>query len=239
LTPTSDTPASGRKKPSERNGNGEQPSSNIARRRAAARDDGRESYVERRREIIAAAAQVFKERGFRGATLNHIAEALGADRASLYYYVGSKEELFHDMVTEVVGANLKLAEKIRDSDAPAPEKLHRLMVSLMESYAETYPVLYVMIQENLSHVAPIQNEWARRVRRINRHWERTLIEIIEQGQEDGTLRDSTPAWLVAYSILGTLGWTNRWFNPKKSQLSAREIGEGFADTILGGLAVPE
>src|SRR4051794_26793315 len=60
--------------------------SNIARRRAAALDDARPEYVERRREIVRAAAGVFKARGFAGTTLGHVAEALGVDRASLYYY---------------------------------------------------------------------------------------------------------------------------------------------------------
>lgn len=209
--------------------------SNIARRRAAALGDGRDAYLQRRREIIAAAAKTFRERGYRGTTLNQVAEVLGTDRASLYYYVGSKDELFHEIVTEFIEANLALAEAIRDSDASAPDKLRRLMVSVMQSYAETYPMLYVMLQENLSHVAPAHSDWARKVRRINRRWERILIDIIDHGQEDGTLRDSTPSWLIAYGILGALGWTNRWFNPAKSQLGALEIGEGFADMVLGGI----
>lgn len=212
--------------------------SNIARRRAAARDDGRAAYVERRGEILHAAAQVLKERGFRGTTINYVAQALGIDRATLYYYVGSKEELFHELVTDAVEVNLKMALAIRNSGAPAPEKLERLITSLMESYAEHYPVLYVMIQENLSHVSPDHSDWAKKIRRINRRWEKALIDIIQAGQDEGTLRDSTPAWLVAYGILGMLGWTNRWFNPNKSDLTAREIGQGFADSLLGGLVVP-
>lgn len=212
--------------------------SNIARRRAAARDDGRAGYVERRQEILRAAGRVLKERGFRGTTINHVAESLGIDRATLYYYVGSKEELFHELVTDAVEANLELALAIRKSDAPAPEKLERLITRLMASYAEHYPVLYVMIQENLSHVSPAHSDWARKIRRINRRWEKALIDIIQAGQDEGTLRDSAPAWLVAYGILGMLGWTNRWFNPNRSDLTAQEIGQGFADTLLGGLVVP-
>jgi hypothetical protein len=31
-----------------------------------------------------------------------------------------------------------------------------------------------------------------------------------------------------------VGWSNRWFNPDKSPITAQEIGVGFADTLLLG-----
>jgi AcrR family transcriptional regulator len=195
-------------------------------------------YVDRRREILAAAAKVFRDRGFRGTTLSHVAEAMGADRASLYYYVGSKDELFEEVIREAVNVNLAAAKVIRKAKAPAPEKLRRLVEGLMASYAEYHPVLYVLIQENLDHVAPARADWAKEMKRINREYEKVLIEIIQTGQDEGTLRDTSPPWLLAHGIIGMVGWTNRWFNPDKSPISAQEIGAGFADTLLSGLCSP-
>ena len=212
--------------------------SNIARRRAAARDDGRTGYVDRRRGIVTAAAGVFKERGFRGTTLSHIAEAMGSDRASLYYYVGSKEEVFHEIVSDAVHLNLATASAIRDGDGSAPDKLRRLINGLMVSYAEYYPVLYVLIQENLNHVGPEDTEWAEEMKRVNREYERVLIDIIQAGQDEGTLRASAPAWLLAYGMIGMVAWSNRWFNPNDSPVGADEIGAVFADTLLAGLTAP-
>lgn len=191
--------------------------------------------MQRRREIIASAAQIFKERGFRGTTLTHVAEALGTDRASLYYYVGSKDELFQDVVTDAVTANLELALAVREADVTVPEKLDRLIHGLMASYAKYYPMLYVLIQENLSHVAPAHSEWAAEIRSINRQWERLLIEIIQAGQDEGSLNRHPPAWLVAYSVLGMLGWTNRWFNPNDDLVTADEIADAFSHIVLRGV----
>jgi len=210
-------------------------SSKIARKRAAARVDGTGSYADRRREIVRAAAQVFKERGFRGTTLTHVAEAMNADRASLYYYVSSKEDVFQEIVSDAVHVNLATASAIRDEDWPAPEKLRRLLEGLMASYAEYYPFLYVLIQENLTHVAPERSEWADEMKRVNREYEQILIDIVQTGQDEGTLRATAPAWLLAYGIIGMVGWTNRWFNPQESTVTAEEIGSVFADTLLAGL----
>jgi TetR/AcrR family transcriptional regulator, cholesterol catabolism regulator len=218
-------------------GDRSQESSSIARRRAAARDFRRSGYVDRHREIVTAAAQVFKTRGYRGTTLNHIAEALGTDRASLYYYVGSKEELFEEIVREAAAVNLRTVIAIRDTDGPAPEKLRRLISDLIDSYADTYPVLYVLIQENLDQVAPERAGWAGEMKRINNEFVDVMIEIITAGQREGTITATAPAWLHAYGIMGMLGWTNRWFDPARSAVSAQEIGTTFAGMALDGLTV--
>jgi TetR/AcrR family transcriptional regulator, cholesterol catabolism regulator len=211
--------------------------SNIARRRAAAKGDGRVEYLERRAEIVRAASEVFKERGFARTTLKHVAEAMGVDRASLYYYVSSKEELFHEIVGDAVNVNLAAATAIHADTAPAPAKLRRLIEGLMQSYADYYPLLYVLIQENLGHVAPEDSEWAQEMREINRRYVDLLIEMIQTGQDEGSIRSTAPAWLLAYGIIGMVGWTNRWFNPNETIVDAHEIGTAFADLVLNGLTV--
>ncbi len=213
--------------------------SNIGRRRAAARTDGSPAYRERRTEIARAAALVFKQRGFRGTTLSHIAQALDTDRASLYYYVSSKEEIFQEIVGDAMRINLATAVEIRDGPGTAAQRLRALIQGLMESYAEFYPVLYVLIQENLNHVAPERSGWAAEMRAINREWEDVLTEIVRAGQQEGTLRGGSPPWLIAYGITGMVGWTNRWFHPDQSPVSATEVGEAFATILLDGLGVRE
>jgi len=210
-------------------------SSGMGRRRAAAKDDGTAAYAERRAEIKAAAADLFKKEGFRGTSIGRIAQALGIDRATLYYYVGSKEELFDEVVTEAVRANVATAEAIRDGDGPVPEKLRTLVVALMESYAAHYPFLYVFIQENLSHVAPKRTAWSEEMRQLNKRYEDVVVEIITAGQADGTLRSVTEPWLLAYGLIGMVGWTNRWYDPERSAASAVQIGTAYADMLLNGM----
>jgi len=209
--------------------------SGIGQRRATARDRKQDAYSLRRAEIVYAAAQVFKTRGYRGASLADIARAAGTNRASLYYYVSSKEELFDEVVTDVVRANLVVAESIRDSTGPAPEKLRELVTRLMCSYAEHYPFLYVYLQENLAHVTDARREWAEEMRRVNRRWEEAVTAIVAQGVEEGTLAPMAEPRIMAYGVIGMVSWTNRWFNPERSPVEAATIGETYARMILNGL----
>ncbi|BEV14440.1 TetR/AcrR family transcriptional regulator [Herbaspirillum sp. DW155] len=48
----------------------------------------------RREAILAAAAEVFKEMGFEGASMAEISARIGGSKATLYSYFKSKEELF-------------------------------------------------------------------------------------------------------------------------------------------------
>lgn len=211
--------------------------SGIGRRRASARDEGTAAYQERRAEIVAAAGQLFKDRGYAGTSLADVAEALSMDRASLYYYIGGKQELFQDVVGGAVERNALSAEAIVEGPGTAPEKLRRLVVELMESYAASYPFLYVYIQEHLGAVSPDRSPWAQGMRQFNKRYENAVVAVIRAGVDEGTFAVGTQPWVVAYGVIGMVAWSNRWYRPDESTVPAREIGEAYADTLLTGLQV--
>jgi TetR/AcrR family transcriptional regulator, cholesterol catabolism regulator len=211
--------------------------SGIGRRRAAALAEGGAAYAERRAEIIATAARVFREKGYRGASLADVAESLGTDRASLYYYIGSKEELFNEIVRDAAEANAAQAEEIRDGTGSAADKLGRLISALMASYATHYPYLFVYIQEDLSKVADGKSAWARQMTKINKRYDDAVIGIVESGFADGSIRSAAPARVIAYGIIGMVNWTHRWYREGADGMpSAAEIGRSFTEMVLNGLS---
>jgi AcrR family transcriptional regulator len=207
----------------------------IARRRASAREAASDTYSQRRAEIVATAAGLFHKQGYQATSLADVAEAVGTDRATLYYYVGSKEELLDAVVSDVVRANLAAAETIRDSDEAAPVKLRRLVVDIMDQYARNYPFLYVYVQENLAHVTGKREAWAQEMRAINRRYEDAVTAIIADGIADGSLRAVGEPRVLAYGLLGMVSWSSRWFNPQRSGPDATTIGETYAELLLSGM----
>jgi AcrR family transcriptional regulator len=210
-------------------------SSRIGKRRALALIKGSESYQDRRREIAKVAAEVFNKRGFRGTSLGAVADALGTNRASLYYYISDKRELYDEVIREVSEANVATAQAIQAAQGSSLDKLHKLVVALMESYATHYPLLYVYIRENLSHVENERTEWSRYMRGLNRQYEEVFTAIVQEGIDKGEIRPLASARVMAFGLIGMIGWTNRWFVPNKAEASGQEIGMAFADMALGGL----
>ena len=216
-------------------GDGQAEASGIGKRRSAAKEDSSASYQARKQEIADAAVRVFNRLGFERASISAVAAELDIDRASLYYYISSKKDLFDEIIRKVVEGNLETAEKIVQSSANPGEKIHDLIISLMTSYNDSYPLLYIYIRENLSHVSDKRSDWSHYMRGLNAEMSQSIISIIEQGYADGSFRNVGPSKVVAFGILGIVGWTHRWFRPHESDVSADVIGKTYAAMILGGL----
>jgi len=178
-----------------------------------------------------------REKGFRGASLADAAESLGTDRASLYYYIGSKEELFHEIVRGAAEANAQQAEAIRDGTGTAVDKLGILVTALMASYSAHYPYLFVYIQEDLGKVADRRSAWARQMMVINQRYKDAVVGIVECGFKEGSIRQVGSARVIAYAITGMVSWTHRWYREGASGMpSAAEIGRSFTEVALNGLS---
>jgi AcrR family transcriptional regulator len=211
------------------------PTTLIGKRRSAAGMDSRASYSNRRLEIAEAAVRVFNRFGYKGASLSAVATELGVDRATLYYYFSSKEQMFDETVRAVIEGNDALVRRIAASAISPNEKLRELVTSMMASYAANYPMLYIYIREDLSHVSDKRSTWSAEMRKLNHSIEKSFIDIIEQGYNDGSFRRVGSARTVAYGILGMLNWSHRWFRPDQSE-PAEEIGRVFANMVISGLA---
>lgn len=209
--------------------------SEIGRRRTAALRDGGENYAQRRNEIIAAGAQVFRERGFEAASLRDVAERLGTDRASLYYYVASKNELFQLVTQRAVTEVVSVTEAVAARPVDGVTRLREVIVNMMEKYEEHYPTMFVYIQEDMNRLNPDSHDevWARTMLDLGRRFDAALAHILKDGIADGTLTASHPH-LAMNVIIGAVNWSHRWFVPTGGS-NARALGEQMADMLLGGL----
>jgi TetR/AcrR family transcriptional regulator, cholesterol catabolism regulator len=199
-------------------------------------NDGGAFYQERRRKIIAAAAEVFQEKGFDGASFGDIATAVGTDRASLYYYVSSKEELFHEVVYSAAEASVKRAEAIRDGEGTTSEKISALVQSLMQSFEDYYPYLFVYIQERMTQFGAKDDEWSAQMWALNERYDDAIVAVVQAGLDMEEIRPVASARVIAYGIVGMINWSHRWFRPT-GDLSAKEIGDAYAEILLRGLLI--
>jgi AcrR family transcriptional regulator len=210
--------------------------SGIAGRRKAALEDGGEGYRTRRQEIVTMAAKVFRDKGFEATTLNDIAEQLGTDRASLYYYVGSKEELLHEIVRQVLDENVAAAERVLAQDGTPVEKIEALIEHMILSFDRNYPHMFVYV-EDLARIARQESDWARDVIGKTRRFESIVVQILEDGRADGSFRSDLPNHTSALALFGMINWMHRWYKPGSTQ-SAKEIADTICALFLDGYRNP-
>jgi AcrR family transcriptional regulator len=209
-------------------------SSNISRRRRSAKADGGPEYAAKRDELVRIASRLFKERGFSKTRLIDIANAAGLDRATVYYYVGSKDELFQESIEGMLTSNLANAQAVADDTVlTTREKLTKIFELLMISYEIHYPQMYVYIQEQMHQVAHEESPWAKIIMQKTRDFEKLVRGLLQDGIDMGELRGDLPARLASNALFGMFNWTHRWFAPDGS-LTAQEIAAAFASIFFDG-----
>src|SRR5215470_19808603 len=98
-------------------------------------------------EIIEAAARVFAQRGFHGATTQDIADVLGIRQASLYYYFPSKEGALELVCLQGVAGYFEVAKAIASAPGTAAEKLSRLIKSHLAPLTDRSDFVRVFLNE--------------------------------------------------------------------------------------------
>lgn len=76
---------------------------------------------EKRERILEAALDVFSAHGFRGATIDQIAEAAGMSKPNLLYYFRSKEEMHETLIVRMLDTWLDPLRELDDVGDPIAE----------------------------------------------------------------------------------------------------------------------
>jgi AcrR family transcriptional regulator len=189
-------------------------------------------YNEKRQKILDNAAKLFAQKGYENVSLEEIGAKLKLNKASLYYYFKSKDELFFQIQMQAIEqANVAL-EEVLESDSNPKEKLKEAIKSHVKIVTRDY-VTGTFRQREL--VLP--KKLMVRVIAARDQFEKNFQKIILEGVEKGVFQREY--WrLAVLSILGTLNAIPRWYSPR-SEFSAEEIGEALAGFILGGLSITD
>lgn len=189
----------------------------------------------KREELVEIAGRQFKANGFRATTLAEIGHKAGMDRATVYYYFGSKEELFRECVRLSVDANIAECERIAaDLSRDPKDRLRAVIIQLMLAYDRYYPHMYVYIQEEMERIASEKSDWAQQIITQTRTYERIVLSLISELMKKGELRNDIAVSIAANAVFGMLNWTHRWYQPGGPH-SADEIADGFCKIFFEGL----
>lgn len=194
----------------------------ISRRRAKPR---------RTQEIIEAAARVFAERGFHGATTQDIADVLGIRQASLYYYFSSKEDALELVCARGAEGFLEAAAVIAAGPQSPTEKLRGLIHAHLAPLLDRPDFVRVFLNER-RHLPAASR---RRIAQTMRAYEKVIEEVIKAGMRSGEFRADLDPRLVAYGMLGMVKSVVGWFD-KPPRVKIERIVDEFSRLLVGGLS---
>ena len=182
-----------------------------------------------RDDILEAAAQVFRQKGFHGASMANIAEAVNLQKASLYHHVSSKQEILFELLDRALELLLERISPIASMDLPADERLCRMIREYLQILAENTDLSAVLLFEHRSlegrqHARHVPNR-----DKFENLWRDVLRDGVRARQ---FVCDDIP--LSARAILGILNWTITWYQPNGS-LTVEQIADHYSKLLLTGV----
>jgi AcrR family transcriptional regulator len=182
-----------------------------------------------RDDILDAAAQVFRQKGFHGASMSDIAEAVNLQKASLYHHVASKQEILLDLLERALQMLSERIAAISTQPVPADQKLRQMIRVYLQSLAENPDLSSVLLFE---HRSLDKKSHARHVPHRDR-FEGLWRDVVNEGLQTG-LFSCPDAALTVRALMGVLNWTLTWYQPD-GQLSIELIADRYADLLFNGL----
>ena len=155
-------------------------------------------YRRQKLAAIQAAASVFSEKGFHGASTADIAERLGIKQGSLYYYFDSKEEALEDVCLYGLQQYVENMDAIAARDEPFETRLFAVISNHLGSYRTKSEALKVHNDERL--YLPLERR--RRLKALGSRYREQLETIINDGVAAGSVRDTIDSHFMAQSVIG-------------------------------------
>ncbi|MGH7560335.1 MAG: TetR/AcrR family transcriptional regulator [Gemmatimonadales bacterium] len=151
-----------------------------------------------RDSILDAAESLFARKGFDPTTIKEIGAAAGQNPALLYYYFGSKAELYRAVLSRLMG-ELVQRGRARVDAAASPVEAIRALVETQVAFLLAHPnASKLFIREMVDHEA-------RRGRQVILEMAAGLFarlcEVIETGQRAGTFRKDLAPRFAAVSVI--------------------------------------
>ncbi|PZX64454.1 TetR/AcrR family transcriptional regulator [Hydrotalea sandarakina] len=183
----------------------------------------------RKEVIVAKAAALFKEKGYKAASMRELADVVGVEAASLYNHIKSKSELLHEICFSVANRYGQFMESVEQEQISSLAKIEKILRFHIHGMIEHFNEVYVSDREwkylEDPYLSNFQNQ--------RRTYRKRFAAIIEEGIQKKEIKpiDATTAVLIMlHAISGIESW-----HRSKQRISGNLLEENMITILVGGL----
>lgn len=180
--------------------------------------------------ILATATELFTKRGFYATSMQDISDAVGIRKASLYYYVDSKEQLLFEILKDLHHGGVALTEGVNFNSSDPLGELRSFLVQI-GIYTGKHANRLAIYARDFDYLDSEQQKSILIERRI--YWD-TVVRLIARAQELGHVASSIHGPTAAQVILSAVVSISRWFNPDRP-VTIEHIAVQTAGILAQGL----
>src|SRR5579863_3327943 len=182
------------------------------------------------REICRVAARVFYEKGYDGASMQDIADAVHLTKAGLYHHVDSKERLLFEIMNYGMDILDETVLQPAQSIADPRERLRRTIMGHIDLIVRARDLeITVILHENRS----LTGELKKKIDARKKAYIRYLEELIGRTQELSGGKPLISPRVAAFALLGSINWLYQWYHVQ-GPVKEDELAGDYVDFFFRG-----
>ncbi len=195
---------------------------------------------EAREALLAAAHELMAEKGYPRVTVREVAERAGVQAGLVNYHFGGKTGLLRSAVASISEEMLERVRQAVAHEGSTEERIRALIRGIVEAISAAPYGPRLMVEQILFADADAVEEFVERFARPNLS---AILELLDEGRRDGSLRDVDPRFAVP-SMLGSCVFfflsspiLTRLYDIEEIDAEiTQEFAENTADLILHGIS---
>jgi len=183
-----------------------------------------------REQIIESAKDIFSRFGFRKSTVDDIARSIHKAKSSIYYYFGSKEEIFEEVIRrEYTYLKDRLSDALADEDTPEG-KLRAYVLTRLRVLLKVSNFYRAITSEYLSYFGLIE--------KLRKDYVQEEVQvfrgILQEGVEKGVFKIKNIDITARTVITAMKGLEYEWATTENASELEKDV-EKILDIVLYGI----
>ncbi|MCH6161362.1 TetR/AcrR family transcriptional regulator [Streptomyces marispadix] len=183
--------------------------------------------------LLKVAVEVFIERGYDGTSMEHLSQAAGISKSSIYHHVRGKEELLRRAISRALSGLFGVLDEPRAREGRAIDRLEHVTRRTVEVLMAELPYVTLLLRVRGNTDT---ERWAMARRR---EFDQRVSELLKQAVADGDLRADVDVRLATRLLFGMINSIVEWYRPSRAgrggAATSDEVAEAVVRTAFAGL----
>jgi AcrR family transcriptional regulator len=186
---------------------------------------------QRSAEILRVAREVFRERGYEGATVAEIAARLGVVEGLIYKHFDSKRALLNRVLEDWYEGLYEDYAHHLSGIRGARQQLRYLIWRHVRTFGDDPQTCRLVLKELRAEPNYLDSE----LHQMNRRYTQLLVEVLHDGIRRGEFRPDIPVPLVRDMVFGSVEHHLWGFLYGQSSLDAERVADRITELACGGI----
>ncbi|WP_055484937.1 TetR/AcrR family transcriptional regulator [Streptomyces sp. WMMB 322] len=176
--------------------------------------------------LLKVAVEVFIERGYDGTSMEHLSQAAGISKSSIYHHVRGKEELLRRAINRALNGLFGVLDEPRAREGRAIDRLEHVTRRTVEVLMAELPYVTLLLRVRGNTDT---ERWAMARRR---EFDHRVSELLKQAAADGDLRGDVEIRLATRLLFGMINSIVEWYRPSRAGRGGTATSDEVAEAVV-------